>query len=211
MNIFFLDTDEYQFDDSFRNLAGNILETAENDVRALVPTLAQKLNITFLPSRRVRPDTGETARTPNKFWIQFAYDPWFKEDLKTIATKELRRAFFHEANHAARYKSADWHTSIINDAIFEGIAVAFERDSAPSNPPFARYDPDIIQSWSQELISLGNSEENRQQWFFDHPDGRSHIAYKVGTYNPDETAATLTTKSAEEILKLSQITLAPKS
>ena len=212
INIHFLDIDEYQFKQSERALVTKILNESEPNVRKLLPSLANRLNVTVYPTQNVIPETGETGRTPNKSYIQWAVDPWDERGIEAIIRKELRKTFYHEANHAARMQKVAWHGTIIADAIFEGLGTAFERDYAKSLSPWGDYDEAAIASWTDELLALNSKLENRQQWFFDHPDGRRWIAYKVGTYvvdqaikHSDETSATMVNLPAGEILKLAKV------
>ena len=213
LNIYFLHTDEYQFSNDLQKRIEQVVQGAEKEVRKLLPQLAEYLNFTFLPSKNVIPETGEVGRAANKNWIQIALNPWHERPIEEIVDAEIRRTVFHEANHLVRMKAIEWGGTLIADAIFEGLGTVFERDFAGSKPKWGEYDTAVIRDWTEEVLSLDSEKANRQHWFFDHPDGRRWIAYKVGTYvvdqaiknNPNENAATLVDRPADDILKRAKL------
>ena len=213
LNIYFLDTDEYQFSDGLRKDIEWVVKSAEKEVRELLPQLAKYLNFTFLPSKKVIPETGEVGMAAGINWIQISINPWHQTPIEEIVHKEIRRTVFHEANHLTRLKTTEWGGTLIADAIFEGLGTVFERDFADGRPKWGEYDPSVIGCWTNEVLALDSEKINRQHWFFDHPDGRRWIAYRVGTYvvdqaiknTPGENAATLVDRPAADILKMAKM------
>ena len=210
MNIYFLDSDAYQFDDSTRSLVRSIAEDTEQELRVLLPQLESRIHLVIMPSKDVIPETGESATTLTPFSIQMRVNPWDERGVEQIMKNKLRSTLFHEAHHAARATQQPWRYNLTANAITEGLATAFERDNGGPVPPWGEYDTATIRSWTEELLALDSATTNHQQYFFNHPDGRRWIAYRVGTYIVDQaimrneglTAASLVVESPDAILKL---------
>jgi len=213
LQIVFIDTDEYQFGSELKAQMRRIIEAADKEVRVLLPKLSTRMTVTVHPTDQIIPETGEVGRAMDKNWISYFIDPNHKIPIEKIVDNSLRETYFHEASHCARYITQEWGVSIVFDAIFEGLGCVFERDYADGTPPWGEYDPNVIGEWTQELLALKSEGLDKDAWLFKLPDGRRWVAYRVGTYivdqalknNPNETAATLNKKSAEAILKMSQV------
>jgi hypothetical protein len=210
MNIFFLDTDEFQFPEGQRSLIIKTAGLAEKEIRELLPSLASHLNLTVISSKHVIPETGEAATTPNASWIQLSINPWDERGVEKIVEAQLRSTLFHEAHHAARVAKQPWGNDLVTNAIAEGLATVFERDFTGSRPLWGDYDKDLAADWSKELLAADSETANHDHYFFYHPDGRRWIAYRVGTYivdqaiarNTDITSASLVDEPADKILDL---------
>lgn len=212
LNLLFLDTDRYSFPPDIRSQITKTLVDAENDVRLLLPGLSKTINVTVYPTGNVIPETGETGRTVAADWIQVSLDPNHAIPMNKIISSKVRSTFFHEANHASRYSSFDYYSAtLIDHAVMEGLATVFERDYAGSKPLWSIYDPKIIHDWFVELVSVVDRAQD-SKYFFDHPDGRRWIVYKVGTYIVDQAIAKsrrscidLSVLSAGEVLSLAKL------
>ena len=95
----------------------------------------------------------------------------------------------------------------MDGVISEGMATAFQRDFAGSDPPFEEY-PSDVSSWVEELMALGPGARY-DHWMFDHPDGRQWIGYRAGTYLVDlairksgRSAAELVATPTDEIISI---------
>jgi uncharacterized protein YjaZ len=93
--------------------------------------------------------------------------------------------------------------------ISEGLATAFQRDFAQSDPLWGDY-PDEILEWAEQLLELPLSAyESYAKWMIQHPDGRRWIGYRAGTYLVDrameqsgQTSAELVDTPTDSILGL---------
>jgi uncharacterized protein YjaZ len=122
-----------------------------------------------------------------------------------IARAQLRSSLFHELHHLIRRTGVE--RSLLEVAISEGMATAFERDFAGARAPWGHYPPEVS-SWVEELRHLPTTAE-RRHWLFRHPDGRRWVAYKAGTYLVDramcasgKSSADLASTSSAEVLSL---------
>jgi uncharacterized protein YjaZ len=213
INIQFLDYANYQFSTPDRELITSIISGAEAELRQLLPALSAKLLVTIQASTDVIEETGETGSAIHSELISISINPWDKRGLPAIVRAELRKTLYHEANHVTRMETVPFEESMLAAAIFEGLGTAFERDFAGATPPWGDYDPVVINDWAREVMALPASLPEPNDWYFNHPDGRRWIAYKVGTYIVDQamehggkTSATLVSMSAAEILQLAKIT-----
>lgn len=202
-------SDIYIFDEQTVKLIECSASDTETQIRKLLPSLSAELTLTVLPSQNVIPELGRAGYALSSNAVEFKFDPNSKLGTETVLTEGLKSALYHELHHAARMKTVKWGGNLLERAIFEGLAIVFERENCGSNPPFGRYDSQSIGEWTIELID-NKDTGSKQDWFFDHPDGRKWIGYRVGTYivdqaisNSQETSATLVDASADEVLQLS--------
>jgi uncharacterized protein YjaZ len=116
----------------------------------------------------------------------------------------------HELHHLVRdavFPRATPQTSLLDVAVTEGLAAAFERDFAGVSPPWGQYGPEAA-AWVDELQHLPPGTP-RADWIGRHPDGRRWIALRAGTYLVDRvmratgsTPAELVTMPTQEVLRL---------
>ncbi len=202
-----LSTDEYEFAEPFSSLVSGVAERTEEEVRAFLPDLPSRLNVSIYPSTFVIPEVGATGIAWRKDWIAWFVNPWDDRGLMTIADTSFRHALFHELHHCARRRLDRRGATLADAAVFEGLATVFARDVGGDLAPWANYDQSTVQAWTTEL--LGAVEPVHGHWLFQHPDGRRWIGYLVGTYLVDqavaatgETAVSLVGASTEQILTM---------
>ncbi len=109
----------------------------------------------------------------------------------SIAPEHLRGALFHEFHHLVRGSTG---STLIDQAVTEGLATAFERDFAGVDPPWARYPADAS-DWVKELLSQPSTAG--REWLYQHPDGRRWIGMRAGTYLVDRAMAQTGRTSAD--------------
>lgn len=142
----------------------------------------------------VIPETGETGSAMPPAGVMLTIDPSRPGGVDAIANAWVRAFMFHELHHLARAAS-ERPRSIVEHAVFEGMATAFERDFAGAAPPWGLYPGDAAES-ANELLALP-SDASRRHWLAAHPDGRRWIGYKVGRYWVDQAIAKTGRSSAQ--------------
>ena len=208
LTIRFLRSESYTFTRAERRAMDEGTRAAIAEVRQLLPGVPAHIELTVRPGTDVTPETGEAgdAMPPNGMMLRI--DPSRPGGVAAIVKMWLRPFIFHELHHLVRYP-AENPRSIVELAVTEGMATAFERDFAGGNPLWGQY-PDEIAEWATELLALPASE-SRTEWLFNHSDGRRWIGYKVGTYWVDraraksgKSAAELVATPTSEILELAR-------
>lgn len=206
LKIRFLRSESYTFTSAERRLIEDIAETTLPEIRRLLPGTPSLIELTVRPGTNVTPESGVggDAMPPNG--IMWTIDPSRPGGVTALTNTWLRALLFHEVHHLVRYTAED-PGSIIERAVTEGMATAFERDFAGSTPPWLPY-PENVAEWATELLALpaGGPEK---EWLFRNADGRRWIGYKVGTYWVDlamkasgRSAATLVATPTREVLAL---------
>jgi len=162
--------------------------------------------------------------------VQWVVDTTRREGVRAIGDAHLRASLFHELHHLARGWTSSAGTwagipllaragrtrppkpwpdgeGVLNAIVSEGLATAFERDSAGHRALWGLY-PLNVRDWVAELLTLP-ADAMYSEWMFDHSDGRRWVGYRAGTYLADRaiaasgrSAAELVTTPADEILAL---------
>ena len=211
INVEFFDSKEYEFSDEEKKTIKAIAITAEKEIRNLLPQLPDIILLSVMTGQDVIPTTGEVGLSMAPGYVRWIVNPKWKESVNEIAKASLRNTLFHECHHLGRgfvMYGGKPMTSLMDGVISEGLATVFERDASGSNPEWGRY-PAEVESWLNDLLQLPLSVPY-EEWMINHPDGRSYIGYRVGTYIVDRainnsglSAAELVLTTTEEILKLS--------
>ncbi len=172
----------------------------------MLPMLPSRIELTVRPSTEVMKETGAAATAMPPTGVMWTVDPSRPGGVSETVRTWLRPTLFHELHHLAR-NQAHVPQSLVERAVFEGLATAFERDFANTQPPWGQY-PEQIESWASELMRLPPDAPTRT-WIYSHPDGRRWIGMRVGTYWVDRaiaksgrSAADLVTTPVDEILSL---------
>lgn len=233
MQIQFLDSHPIPIDRELRAVVTESLTQAELDVQAALPGLTGPFVVTVRHDRRVNATTGEMGRLVTERWLDWAVDPGRAVSTVEIARSRLRPTFVHESHHALRARLvADAKPNplgpespvdrsllvpartdlLIQIAIEEGLANRFERDLCPgaASLGWQDYADTDIEAWTAELIAAGRG--SYLDWFFDLPDGRQHVGYRVGAFvvdmairNSGRSAADLVGTSVAEMLHLAGV------
>jgi len=205
-SIRYLRSDTYTFSSNDRRVIHTTATATVREVRQLLPSLPTPIELTVRPGADVIREIGQggDAMPPNG--VMWTVDPNRPGGVAAIAKSWLRACLYHELHHLTR--AAVRHpSSIVEHAVSEGMATAFERDFAGSAAPWGQY-PDNVPEWALALASLP-ANSSRGHWLFSHPDGRRWIGYKVGTYRVDRamsktghTSATLVTTPAAAVISM---------
>ncbi len=209
VTIRYLRSDAYEFSRTDRRTIAAITESVIVEARRLLPALPPRIEMTVRPGSDVIAETGETASVTPPDGLVLTIDPTRPGGVVAVANTWLRATLLHEFHHLVRHASSS-PQSIVDHAIFEGMAAAFERDVAGDDPPWGRYPPDV-ERWSAELLQLP-ADASTKVWLYDHPDGRRWIGIKVGTFWVDraraksgKSAAELVSTPVAEILSLAAL------
>lgn len=204
-------TFEYRqpFSSTERAAIESVAARAVGDARQLLPALPPALRLTVQTGTKVIPETGETAETGLPGAVYWTVNPAHPGGVHGIVNAQLRATLFHELYHLVREARVP-STTIVDFAVGEGLATAFERDFGGGAPvPWGAYPPEVAQ-WTREFLTLP-ADAPRKDWMGRHPDGRRWVGYKVGTYLADLAArrsgrslAELVTVPTAEILDLAR-------
>jgi hypothetical protein len=198
----------YTFTASERRAIARIAGDAAIEARRHLPALPVQLTLQVRSGKDVIPEIGATASALPPDWVVWTVDPDHTRGVLAIAESELRATLFHEFHHLVRFVTNSPET-LMDRAIGEGLATAFERDFAGVARPWAKY-PDEVAAWVEELQTLPPSAK-RDEWMIKHPDGRRWIGMRAGTYLVDvamqktnRTSASLVALPTSEIIAAAQ-------
>ena len=159
-----------------------IANGAVAEVRARLPRLPVQLTLRVHAGKEVIPETGENATATPPQSVVWVVDPRRPGGVEGVANAWLRASLFHELHHLVR-DSRIARATMLDIAVTEGLATAFQRDYAGVRPPWGDY-PALVRPWIDELRA--NPDPNdRRRWLGRHPDGRRWVANKAGTYLAD--------------------------
>ena len=210
LTVHFLDSDQYTFSPEDRRCIDGVAVQAEKRLRVFLP-LVEHLHLLVEPSEAVLP-TGDNASTLAPHLVRWMADPAL--GVADVARRHLAQALAHEAFHAARFRrlppevdGGTWE----HVAVAEGLATAFARDNFGADEAWSAYPTDVIERWAAELFTQPLDERSVLEWKFNHPDGRTFIAFRVGTWLVDvacafvrRAPADLVWEPAPEILKMTK-------
>jgi hypothetical protein len=196
-NVAFFTIDGQEISRDEQRTIERIARGAVAEVRKLLPTLGAELTVRVQPGTEVIPETGENASTIPPDTIVWTVDPNHPSGVDHIARSWLRASLFHELHHLVR-DPALGRRSMLDVAVSEGMAAAFERDFAGVYVPWGDYPADVS-TWIEQLRALPNTAD-RKPWMFRHPDGRRWIASKSGAYLVDRATQTSGKSSADLVL-----------
>lgn len=202
-------SETYTFSRAERATIDRIGNATAAEVRKILPGLPVQLELTARPGTGVVQEFGATADAMPPNFVMWTVDPAHGAGVVAIAEKELRATLFHEFHHLAR--AATWTPgTVIERAVTEGMATAFERDFAGVSRPWGVHPPEGG-GWEAELLALPR-EAPLRDWLFAHPDGRRWIGYRTGTAWVDRataksgrTSADLVAAPVADVLKLAGV------
>lgn len=206
MKIHFADS-SYKVDPDFKKKYVAKIEDAYEQVSELLPFGSKHINFFVQPREHsLVPETEDAGYTVNSEFVTLAFNP----TTFAKALDNIKGTVFHEMNHAARYNIPIFHKEFIDNCIMEGLATVFAREHADYDAPWAHYPTEAV-DWIKEIIRQG-AKIDRDQYMYEHADGRRWIGYKIGTYIIDEsisnsgkTIVELTQMECNDILSLAKI------
>lgn len=203
-------SETYTFSRADRAAIDRICNATAAEVRKLLPGLPPQLELTVRPGADVIEEVGATAAAMPPNAVMWTVDPARDGGVVAIARKELRATLFHEFHHLVRSAAGNPRT-VVEHAIHEGMATAFERDFAGMDRPWGQHTPEIS-ALEAELLALPVGAKVGD-WMFAHPDGRRWIGLRVGTAWIDRataksgrTSANLVSTPTVEVLTLAGLT-----
>jgi hypothetical protein len=185
-----------------RRTIERVADATFREATAVLPGLPKRLTLIVRWGRDVIPETGETGAAAYPGNIGWTIDP-DRDVLATVRT-QLRPTLLHELHHLAR-ASRILDRTLLDHVVTEGLATAFERDTARTDPPWGRA-PDS--PWVSEVLALP-PDADVASWLRRHPDGRRFVGMRVGTQLVDRacsasgmTPATLVFTESAEVIRL---------
>lgn len=214
MHAEFAETKVYAFPREVRETVRAVCAQVQAELPPLLPTLDRRVEVLLVVGGdRVIPEIGCTGSSVAPRLVVWTVDPNRSEGVVGIVNARLRHALFHEFHHLARgwvFYGGEPTDTFMDGVISEGLATAFERDAAGSDPPWGQYDSQVG-SWVSELMALPR-EAPYGDWMFRHPDGRRWIGYRAGTYladraieNSGRSAAQLVNTPSVEVLRMAGV------
>jgi hypothetical protein len=214
IDVTFVTTDRRTLERDEQAAIEEIAVRAISEAAKLLPGLPDRIELEVVSGSAVIPGFGSGGMAPAPGKIQWTVDPDIASGPIEIAGAELRTTMFHESHHLARGWTVSGGTAgfrMIDAAVAEGMATAFERDAGGGDPPWGNYPPDEAAGWVEELLAVKNGPQAYGTWMFSHPDGRRWIGYRAGTYLTDRamaacgcSAADLASRSTDEVLELAR-------
>ena len=202
----FFGSEGHDFSAQERDIVEDIARTSVSEVRKLLPKLPRQVTIRVQLGDDVIAETGENGTAMQPETVMWTVDPTHRGGVAAVARRWLRACLYHELHHLVR-DAAVSRKSMLDMAVTEGMASAFERDFARVNVPWAQYPPEAA-AWVEELRALPEGTA-RRAWLFHHPDGRRWIASRAGTYLVDramrasgESAAALVALPTARVMRL---------
>lgn len=182
-----------------------IADDTFRDARSQLEGLPTRLTLIVRWGKDVIPETGENGTASYPGNVMWTLDP--DRDVLATIRSQLRATLFHELDHLAR-ESRVKPITLVDRVVSEGLATAFERDVAHTDPLWASA-PDP--SWEREILEQPG-DADVTTWISRHPDGRRWIGIRVGTAWVDraaratgKTPATLVFASTDEILHAAKV------
>jgi hypothetical protein len=176
---------------------GLLAEAAAREARTRLPQLPQALVLRVQPGTSVEVDegSGDTTATLDSNTIMWTVDPTHRGGVFGVAVRELRVSLFHAWHHMVRDASVA-QRNMLDRAVREGLALAFERDCAHTLNPRSRYTAEAA-LWVDELRGAPD-DLTIDEWTEQYADGRRFVVARAGAYLVDR-ALKASGKSASQL------------
>lgn len=183
--------------------------TYYDEVRGLMPELPSDLTL-WLDNWCLIDETGTGGFAYAANELTLAFDMNFPD--KALQRKDLRATIFHESFHLVQGHTQEspraTYTTALDNAIYEGCAVVFEREYAGATPLWGLYDQhgsSTLMRWRAELQQIPietylDAKTNIwEKWaFYDEVSNERWRLYKAGTWIVDQALR----ESGKNILEL---------
>jgi len=206
LTIVYEDGEETGFSDDEKRLITDLIRDAEEEVRALLPTLPDVIEVTAMViDRNVDIVGGVTGRAdaPGKVLIEVS--SVFPGGISAAAHSALSSTVFHEFHHLDRgwtIQGNKFGAGIPIAAVNEGLATVFAEEYTGVYFEAAYSYPEDAAEWLEEILALPVDADYSTWMMGEHPDGRNSIGYRVGRYIVHQATA----NSGKSILELSSLT-----
>lgn len=204
LTIIYKDSADSGFSDHEKQLIADLLTHAEQEVRVLLPTLPDAIEVSAMAIDRdldiVGGVTGR-ADAPGKVLIEIS--SVFPGGVSAAAQGGLSATIFHEFHHLARgwtMQGNKFGPGIPIAAVNEGLATVFAEEYTGVYLEAFSY-PEDAAAWLQEILALPVDADYSTWMMGEHPDGRNSIGYRVGRYIVHQATA----NSGKSILELSKL------
>jgi uncharacterized protein YjaZ len=193
------------FSDGEKQLITDLIRRAEQEVRALLPTLPDVIEVTAMViDRNVDIVGGVTGRAdaPGKVLIEIS--SVFPGGITAAAQSALSSTVFHEFHHLNRgwtIQGNKFGPGIPIAAVNEGLATVFAEEYTGVYFAAAYSYPENAAEWLEEILALPGDADYSTWMMGEHPDGRNSIGYRVGRYIVHQATA----NSGKGILELSSL------
>lgn len=205
-SIITFNEDAPKFSASEKQLIQEVILESEREIRTLLPTLPDSINISLeIVDWDLDVVGGVTGRTetnsPPAVFIQISDN--YPGGITAAIQKALKHTIFHEFHHLYRgwaIQDNKFEPGIPIAAINEGLAVVFSEEYTSAMEADSPPEDEVAEAWTQELLALPQNADY-QTWMFQHPDGRQSIGYRTGNYLIRKAMA----ESGKNILELSEL------
>ena len=206
LTIVFEDGEETGFSDDEKQLITDLISDAEEEVRALLPTLPDVIEVTAMAiDRNVDIVGGVTGRANAPGKVQVELSSVFRGGISAAAHSALSSTIFHEFHHLDRgwtIQGNKFGAGIPIAAVNEGLASVFAEKYTGVYFEAAYSYPEDAAEWLQEILALPVDADYSTWMMGEHPDGRNSIGYRVGRYIVHKAIV----NSGKNILELSSLT-----
>jgi hypothetical protein len=205
LKITFADDEDFAFSDEEMRLISGIIRQSEKDVRTLLPSLPDAIEVNaVIIDRDIDIVGGITGRANAPGKVQIEFSSKYPGGIREAARSALAGSIFHEFHHLDRgwtIQDNRFGPGIPIAAVNEGLASVFSETYTGVYFEEANRYPAHADEWLAEIMSLP-ADADYGTWMVQHPDGRLAIGYRIGRYIVHSAIA----NSGKNILELSRLT-----
>lgn len=179
--------DSYTFTKLQKNTIYEVVNSTEEEVRKLIPTLPDSISI-IVESVDWDLDIvgGVTGRTetnsPPLVILQISKN--YRGGIIDSVRRSIRSTIFHEFHHLSRgwaIQDNKFSYGIPNAMVNEGLAVVFSEEYTGNISEVNAF-TDEADNWVKEILELPLNASYSDWVMGEHPDGRTFIGYRTGNF-----------------------------